>query len=203
MGKYKLTYFNARGFAEVSRIILKLNGQDFEDVRVDSETWPKMKQDTPQGKLPVLEVDGKKIPQSSAIYRYLAGEFDLYGDDKEDKLKIDIIIATIEDLWPPMIKIAFGENEEIKNAAKKKMEEEVIPYVMEYLTKELKNNTNGWLVGKRMTLADLIFFTATDQVAVGFPDFIEKYQELKTLKNKISEVPQIKAWLEKRPVTVH
>ncbi|KAK3094002.1 hypothetical protein FSP39_022790 [Pinctada imbricata] len=76
MGKYKLTYFNSRGFAEVSRIILKLKEQDFEDVRVDSETWPKMKQDTPQGKLPVLEVDGKKIPQSSAIYRYLAGEFD-------------------------------------------------------------------------------------------------------------------------------
>ena len=43
MPSYKLTYFNARGVAEPSRIILAYNGVEFEDVRVEREQWPAMK----------------------------------------------------------------------------------------------------------------------------------------------------------------
>ena len=41
---YKITYFNARGRAEVSRMLLCLADQEFEDVRVDSEQWMAMKE---------------------------------------------------------------------------------------------------------------------------------------------------------------
>ncbi|KAI4470912.1 glutathione s-transferase [Holotrichia oblita] len=39
----KLTYFNLRGRAEVIRYLLKYGGIEFEDVRVPSEDWMKVK----------------------------------------------------------------------------------------------------------------------------------------------------------------
>jgi len=43
MGKIKLFYFNARGRAELSRLILAQAGQDYEDVSIQKEEWPEMK----------------------------------------------------------------------------------------------------------------------------------------------------------------
>ena len=43
MGKIKLIYFNARGRAELSRLILAQAGVEFEDLRITKEEWPAMK----------------------------------------------------------------------------------------------------------------------------------------------------------------
>ena len=43
MAKYKLTYFNFRGNAEICRLVLAAAGQDYEDIRIDMETWVKLK----------------------------------------------------------------------------------------------------------------------------------------------------------------
>ena len=41
--KIKLTYFNGRGRAEVSRLMLAYKGVDYEDCRVAGEEWQKLK----------------------------------------------------------------------------------------------------------------------------------------------------------------
>ena len=43
MPSYKLTYFDARGRAEVTRYLLKMNDVAFEDVRVNGEKWQDLK----------------------------------------------------------------------------------------------------------------------------------------------------------------
>lgn len=78
-------------FLQVSRQMLHLSGTPFEDHRVTMEDWPKYKDSesvppsdpmdyrilaaTPFGQMPVLFVDGKPLPQSFAIARYLANLF--------------------------------------------------------------------------------------------------------------------------------
>lgn len=52
----------------------------------------------PFGKVPVLEVDGKKIGQSAAICRYLAKQCGLAGKDDWEALEIDATVDTIHDL---------------------------------------------------------------------------------------------------------
>lgn len=91
MLKYRLIYFDHRGAAEPARLLLNYVGAPFEDVRVKMEDWPAMKPSMlpiPKqalcrnvhlemfyGVLPVLEVNGKQLGQSFAIYRYLAGKY--------------------------------------------------------------------------------------------------------------------------------
>ena len=41
--KVKLTYFNLKGRAEPARLILAYAGVDFDDCRVTSEEWQKLK----------------------------------------------------------------------------------------------------------------------------------------------------------------
>jgi len=41
---FKLTYFNDRGRAELARIIFAYAGVDYEDIRVEREDWPGMKE---------------------------------------------------------------------------------------------------------------------------------------------------------------
>lgn len=43
MVHYKLIYFNARGAAELSRLLFKVKGVEFEDVRISVEDWPELK----------------------------------------------------------------------------------------------------------------------------------------------------------------
>ncbi|GMS78550.1 hypothetical protein PENTCL1PPCAC_725, partial [Pristionchus entomophagus] len=56
-----------------------ISGTDFEDNRTTLADWPKIKDSTPFGQLPVLYVDGKPIPQSFAIARYVAKQFGFAG----------------------------------------------------------------------------------------------------------------------------
>ena len=74
MVQYKLYYFNLLGRAELSRLILAAAGQEYEDVRIERENWPKLKESTPFGKMPLLEVhDGSnvfKLSQSIAIGKF-------------------------------------------------------------------------------------------------------------------------------------
>ena len=43
MPKYKLTYFNLRGRAEVTRLLFAQAGVEFEDYRIEAEEWSKLK----------------------------------------------------------------------------------------------------------------------------------------------------------------
>ncbi|VDO98786.1 unnamed protein product [Soboliphyme baturini] len=72
MPTYKLYYFDGRGRAELCRILLAYGNIEYEDVRVSSEEWTKLKPTMPMGQLPVLERDGDMLCKSPVIARFLA-----------------------------------------------------------------------------------------------------------------------------------
>lgn len=113
---YKLTYFNSRGVTEPIRFIFKYANIEFEDVRVTSEEWVKLKAseylltyflqivkkpilETPFGQLPTLEHNGKVVNQSIAIARYAAKKANLAGNDDWENLEIDSVVDTLTDLF--------------------------------------------------------------------------------------------------------
>ncbi|CAF4173550.1 unnamed protein product, partial [Adineta steineri] len=47
--------------------------------------------------MPVLEVDGVKLPQSMSIARFLAKQFNLAGKDNLEQAKVDTVVDTMID----------------------------------------------------------------------------------------------------------
>ena len=71
----KLHYFNGRGRAETTRWMLAVNQIAFENVSVETPEALAALRATgklPFDQMPLLEVDGLNLSQSSAMIRYLA-----------------------------------------------------------------------------------------------------------------------------------
>lgn len=88
MKSYTLHYFNARGRAELTRLVFAVGGIEYTDNRVERDDWPSKKADAPLGQMPYLEVDGVKIPQSIAIARYAAKECNLAGKTNREQVRL-------------------------------------------------------------------------------------------------------------------
>lgn len=94
---YKLTYFGVRGYGEPARLMFRHAGVDFDDNVIDHSVWPKIKPTTPFGQVPVLEVEGKQIAQSFAIYRFLGNKFGLCPGNEVDKAMADSIAEYVKE----------------------------------------------------------------------------------------------------------
>ena len=70
----KLTYFGARGRAEISRLILTQGAVEFNDIRLNGEEFGQVKPLLPYGSVPILEFKGEVICESMAIAKFLAEE---------------------------------------------------------------------------------------------------------------------------------
>ncbi|KAF5829954.1 hypothetical protein DUNSADRAFT_15273 [Dunaliella salina] len=57
---------------ETTRLLFTMGGMPFEDATFGFDKWGELKATMPYGQVPVLEVDGKVLAQSSAIERYAA-----------------------------------------------------------------------------------------------------------------------------------
>jgi glutathione S-transferase len=80
MSRPRLIYFDFAGSrGEECRIALHLAGIEFEDVRVQSKDWPALKDDTPFGALPVLEIPGTvPLAESNAILVFIGRQHRLH-----------------------------------------------------------------------------------------------------------------------------
>ena len=70
MSEIKLTYFPAKGRAEISRIILSYSGLNFTNERLSGEQFGAIKSSLPWGQIPVLNYKGQVMCQSLSIARW-------------------------------------------------------------------------------------------------------------------------------------
>ena len=111
--KIKLTYFNIAGVAEKLRLTLMYYGVEFEDERVEFKDWPELKKTMKYGQVPLLEVDGQALFQSSAMVRW-AGEFlgdgKLYPAEPMARYKVEEMMGPADDItrsWTPCLYVAM------------------------------------------------------------------------------------------------
>uniref|UniRef100_A0A1B6CF84 glutathione transferase n=1 Tax=Clastoptera arizonana TaxID=38151 RepID=A0A1B6CF84_9HEMI len=195
----KLTYFNGRGVAEPIRYLLIYLGENFEDIRVEFENWLELKPSMPFGKLPVLEIDGKKYSQSTALYRYLGNKGNISGNNDLENLHIDIIADVLVDLRTAASQVMWEPDEQKKKEKQQTFLSETLPYNLEKLEEIAKKN-DGYLANKKLSWADFMFASIAENFGFQFPEsnLNEKYPTLKALKEKILSIPKIKAHIENR-----
>ena len=69
MSDIKLTYFDLKGRAEISRFILSYSGARFTDERLTGEQFGALKSRLAYGQMPVLNYKGQTLYQSITIAR--------------------------------------------------------------------------------------------------------------------------------------
>nr|AYN44506.1 glutathione S-transferase S11 [Brachionus rotundiformis] len=201
MPNYKLHYFNGRGRAEISRLILAASGVNYEDVRVND--WPKTKSDAPVGQLPYIEIDGLKLPQSLSIARYLAREYNLVGKNNLDAAKADAIVDTCIDLMTGFYQKVFLVTDiaEKEVALKKFLSDDAIKGLenVEKLAKQF--GSKGFSVGKSLTWADLFIHEITYSLMNYQDNLLDNFQVLKQIREAVESNENIAKYLKNRPVT--
>ncbi|XP_059468994.1 glutathione S-transferase-like [Neocloeon triangulifer] len=203
MSKTKLTYFGVTGRAEPIRYMLAYAGVEFEDYRISSMQELR-KQDLPLGQLPILEFEGKTLYQSKSICRFLAKRFNLEGKDEWEVYWCDVAFETVID-----ISAAFRRDRSWEKTEKEKPDARAIAehasalakaaYFVDKLESQLEKNDGHFLKGK-LSYAD--FYLAGSISILNYQageNIFANKPRLNALKEKIENLPAIRAYLEKRP----
>ena len=211
----KLSYFNGRGLAETSRLILAYNQVDYTDFRFplvvhDWKTYDMTRTefDTAKSngelksslnKVPFLEVDDRVICQSKSIERYLGRRYNMFGDSELDGALIDSICEVVRDI-KDMYQTVRKLSEEEKVEGMTKWFQETLPNKLVDLDYIL--GSDGYSVGSRTSLSDIVLFALITQFFDDSDSALKACPpKLKNIVNRIHNDENILNWLNTRPVT--
>ncbi|CAF2341519.1 unnamed protein product [Rotaria sp. Silwood2] len=202
----KLYYFNLQARGELTRLILAVAGQKYEDIRFDFHQWPEFKSKMILGQCPVLELaDGTQIPQSLAIARYVAREAGLAGANNLEAAKIDVVVDTQRDINETFYgKVFFEKDETIKATELEKFLNETLVKHVENLDKLKKaySQNESYFVGDKLSWADLYVFQSIEVLLKAVPDVKDNFgDKFKSLIDPIHANANLKAYLDSRPAT--
>merc|ERR1711962_1895763 len=175
----KLTYFNARGRAEPARLILAQAGIEYEDIRIEREEWAALKPKVPMGQLPCMEVEGKTICQSMA----------------------DQAVDAVNDLITELVKVMHQPEEAKKAQLAKVFKEEKLPVWLTMMETVLKKQGGKHFTGSSLSWADVIVFHIVSSLKDRWSPDLSSHPCLSSLVTMVGSLPNIKAWIQKRPVT--
>mmetsp|Transcript_72187 Transcript_72187/g.157386 ORF Transcript_72187/g.157386 Transcript_72187/m.157386 type:complete len:227 (+) Transcript_72187:131-811(+) len=225
MPSLKLTYFPFEGIAEKVRLAFAVTETPFEDFRVPREEWPNLKETTPFGQIPVLEItedDGKTkaLAESGAMLRYIARRFDktgtLYPIDPESLAEVEEMLHLADDLWREVLPLflmkngkqfKFGlpadwkEKDEVMSTLANHLATVEFPKYMKSFTARLEKTGGYVCFADQMTIADLQWLPICrlfESQGMGTlpAGLMDPFPVVKAWMNKMYENPQIRKWYE-------
>merc|ERR1719260_18990 len=126
------------------------------------------------GQLPCMEVEGKTICQSMAIARYCASRYGLAGNNVLEAALADQAVDAVNDLITELVKV-MHQPEEAKEG------------------RHFTVSSLSW--------ADVIVFHIVSSLKDRWSPDLSCHPCLSSLVTMVSSLPNIKAWIQKRPVT--
>ena len=190
----KLHYTRSRGRAETTRWMLAVNQIPFENIVIDMPEELDALRATgklPFDQIPLLEIDGHNLSQSSAMIRYLARRGDFYGDTETDALWCDLMAGAVADFSETGLKAMFQATNEIAISEQQAAFAKFAPCFEACL----KENSTGFCAGTRLSFADVILAEALSLYLEWIPDILEPTPLLKALNETVLSQPGIKAYL--------
>jgi len=205
--KYTLNYFNFTGRAEPARMMFKLSGTEFTDNQITfggvnpigGQAWWDFKAANkdrfPLQTIPTLEIaDSAVITGSWCIFRYLANEFNLYGENSMDKAVIDQIGEPIQETFEETTAMNFipCTPEEKQKKFQDFFASDRIKLRLEFVQKKLKDYKPGpFLLGGKISMGDCVFYGILEYWFYAQPALKEQYPEFLQLFEAVSKVDPI------------
>jgi len=199
----KLVYFNLRGRAEPSRLLLAYAGLSYVDERIpypeDPEGWAARKSSMPFGVLPVLYWNGEEISQGIAVSGFLAKKVGLAGRNDMEAAQIDEIVHAIEDIINARIAWMDELDKKRQQTMKNTFENQTVPTLLKQLERRLETRGGQFFVGNNLTWADIQTFMLANEVD---QEALKVCPKVANLVKRVGEIPNIKKWVQARPETI-
>lgn len=201
MPTYRLTYFDGPGRAEPIRIALFLAKISFEDRRLKFPEFAALKEqgEFPLGAVPVFEIDGMKLVQTSAILRYVAhvaGQ-GLYPSAPYAALRVDTVLDTFNDTVAHAMLPSLFERDMAK---KLEMRKAVAAGPLTRACRYVEGLIDGpFLTGSTLTIADILLGETVRTYRSGTldgitADALAPYPKLRALGDAYLAHPSIVAY---------
>eukprot|EP01094_Clydonella_sp_ATCC50884_P023403 TRINITY_DN559_c0_g1_i1.p1 TRINITY_DN559_c0_g1~~TRINITY_DN559_c0_g1_i1.p1 ORF type:complete len:210 (-),score=93.68 TRINITY_DN559_c0_g1_i1:177-806(-) len=194
--KPTITYFAARGRAELARVVLASAGVQWEEVHLNPETLGELKKTDKLafGQVPLYEDGDVTLVQSMAIARYAARKHGLMGDAKQAAYA-DMVIDGWNDVVNKIVPLLYPTKKEEEYQA---FVNDVAPgKVADFERLVAKVLPDGGLVGgDKPVLADLALFL----IAEGMVDDMEWVKKedvpnLYALKERVAATENLAAYI--------
>ncbi|XP_021567825.1 glutathione S-transferase A2 isoform X2 [Carlito syrichta] len=180
-GKPKLHYFNGRGRMESIRWLLAAAGVEFEEKFLESaEDLDRLRNDGSLmfQQVPMVEIDGMKLVQTRAILNYIASKYNLYGKDVKERALIDMYIEGMTDLNEMILLLPLTPPDQ-KDAKVALIKERTTNRYFPAFEKVLKSHGQDYLVGNRLSRADIQLVELLYEVEEVDPSLIANFPLLK------------------------
>jgi glutathione S-transferase len=213
---YELYYWpSIQGRGEFVRLALEQAGADYVDVGRDKGAEAVMRALKDEGEAhppfaaPFLKDGAVTVAQTAAILLYLGPRLDLTPKDEAGRLWTHQIQLTIADLVAeahdthhPLDMMLYYEDQ--KPEAQRRaagFRKARIPKFLGWLETVISRNAagSGWLVGDKVTYADLSAFQVVEGLTHAFPrataNTLKSAPKLAALAGRVRELPNIRAYL--------
>mmetsp|Transcript_159240 Transcript_159240/g.305502 ORF Transcript_159240/g.305502 Transcript_159240/m.305502 type:complete len:230 (+) Transcript_159240:84-773(+) len=206
MPSYKFMYFDGQAAGERTRYIFALAKVPYTDFRYPvTGDRAEFRKDQAEGKLaislgkvPILEVDGRRIAQSKAIERYLAKAFGMMGSDPFEEALVDMLCEHDRDLKDLYRKLD-GLPEKERQPAREKWFTQELPTMLAKIDLAVPSGPGPFLVGSRLSLADIAFFVTISEWLVLYSPFADDRKvawHSTTLASACKNSPRLAASIE-------
>ncbi|XP_039595028.1 glutathione S-transferase, alpha tandem duplicate 1 isoform X1 [Polypterus senegalus] len=196
--KATIYYFDGRGKMESIRWLLAVCGVEFDEVLLKSRAqYLQMVKDGLMmfEQVPLVEVDGMRLVQSRAILNYIAGKYDMNGSNLKERATIDMYVEGIRDLTDIIIRQPFLPDAE-RDANLDLINRRATKRYFPVFEKALAQGGKDFLVGSKMSLADVQLFEAILMVEEKVPSVLDPFPQLQAFKKHLELVPTIKKFLQ-------
>ena len=189
-----LTYFRGRGRAETTRWMLAAAGVTFENVPIDT---PEQLADLrasgklPFDQMPLLEIDGLCLSQSSAMIRYLARRGGLYGSNDMDAMWCDLIAGVAADFAEVAMQAPFKPMADIAVAELRAKFDKFGPR----FEARIEEQGSGFSASGQMTFADVVLCEALSSYLEWCPGILATSPKLAALYETVTANAGIAAYL--------
>ncbi len=194
MATARLTYFRGRGRAETTRWMLAAAGVDFINIAVDTpEELAALRASgkLPFDQMPLLELDGRNLSQSSAMIRYLARRAGLYGADDAEAMWCDMIAGVVADFAETGLQAAFKPTEAV---ARDDLTARFAKFGPRFEAR-IADQGSGYSAAAQMTFADVVLAEALSSYLEWVPDILDATPLLAALYQSVTTQPGIAAYL--------
>ena len=187
----ELGYWAIRGLAQPIRFLLTYAQIQFSEVRLgidadghfiddEEKDWMDLK-NTLSMEFPnlpyLIDARGPEkiyLTQSNAILRYLARQFDFYGDSVREQTWIDILQEEAYDLRNSIIKAVYTLGDDYEEAFHKFKTTDMPRYIDRFENYLDQREIHDYFVGTRLSLVDFVLYELIWQVSGMIPGAISK-----------------------------